>query len=260
LPRKLELQLDELGDEVQLLSEPCEVAGFSFEQQQLLQLHGEVGVELKLLEGGGMSLREWMEQQQQKQQGKQQGKEGGDEERQGEGVTVSYLQEKGGEQERQGGGVNISCRQEQGEMKQQQQKEQQQEEESQHQHVEEEEGSSMGHHYQQQQQQKEQLEPLQPVVLSWFQADCGDGGWLSTGPGATYYGHWQQSIEMHPLGAAAADGSGAGGGGAAAVASQSIAPDAAADAAGGGLAWGKGGVVKLVTQWALDRLIFRIES
>jgi hypothetical protein len=34
------------------------------------------------------------------------------------------------------------------------------------------------------------------LVVSWFEADCGDGGWLSTAPGKTHLGHWQQSVEF----------------------------------------------------------------
>eukprot|EP00775_Hariotina_reticulata_P012487 gene12487-12621_t len=33
-------------------------------------------------------------------------------------------------------------------------------------------------------------------VISWFEADCGCGGWLATRPGSTKYGHWQQSVEF----------------------------------------------------------------
>jgi hypothetical protein len=42
-------------------------------------------------------------------------------------------------------------------------------------------------------------------VVSWSEADCGAGGWLSTAPGTTKYGHWQQSVEFVavPLAAAA---------------------------------------------------------
>lgn len=32
-------------------------------------------------------------------------------------------------------------------------------------------------------------------VVSWWEADCGAGGWLSTRPGKTALGHWQQSLE-----------------------------------------------------------------
>jgi len=42
------------------------------------------------------------------------------------------------------------------------------------------------------------------VVVSWFEADCGAGGWLSTRPGTTQLGHWQQSVEFVGLAAAAA--------------------------------------------------------
>jgi hypothetical protein len=31
--------------------------------------------------------------------------------------------------------------------------------------------------------------------VSWWEADCGAGGWLSTRPGKTALGHWQQSLE-----------------------------------------------------------------
>lgn len=34
------------------------------------------------------------------------------------------------------------------------------------------------------------------LVVSWFEADCGEGGWLSTAPGNTRLGHWQQSVEF----------------------------------------------------------------
>jgi hypothetical protein len=42
------------------------------------------------------------------------------------------------------------------------------------------------------------------LVVSWFEADCGEGGWLSTAPGNTPLGHWQQSVEF--VGHAAAVG------------------------------------------------------
>ncbi|KAF6255386.1 hypothetical protein COO60DRAFT_216233 [Scenedesmus sp. NREL 46B-D3] len=41
-------------------------------------------------------------------------------------------------------------------------------------------------------------------VVSWFEADCGAGGWLSTAPGTTKYGHWQQSVEFVAVPPAAA--------------------------------------------------------
>lgn len=36
----------------------------------------------------------------------------------------------------------------------------------------------------------------QLLVVSWFEADCGQGGVLSTAPGHTALGHWQQSVEF----------------------------------------------------------------
>lgn len=33
-------------------------------------------------------------------------------------------------------------------------------------------------------------------IVHWFEADCGEAGWLSTGPGHTYYGHWTQSVDF----------------------------------------------------------------
>lgn len=41
------------------------------------------------------------------------------------------------------------------------------------------------------------------LVVSWFEADCGEGGWLSTAPGNTRLGHWQQSVELVRSAAAA---------------------------------------------------------
>lgn len=35
-------------------------------------------------------------------------------------------------------------------------------------------------------------------IVHWFKADCGAGGWLSTGPGNTLYGHWVQNVELLP--------------------------------------------------------------
>jgi hypothetical protein len=47
------------------------------------------------------------------------------------------------------------------------------------------------------------------LVVSWFEADCAEGGWLSTEPGNTRLGHWQQSVEFVRCAgpAATADGS-----------------------------------------------------
>lgn len=35
-------------------------------------------------------------------------------------------------------------------------------------------------------------------VVSWFEADCGEGGWMSTAPGAVGggRGHWMQSVQF----------------------------------------------------------------
>ncbi|KAF8067170.1 hypothetical protein HT031_002217 [Scenedesmus sp. PABB004] len=63
-------------------------------------------------------------------------------------------------------------------------------------------------------------------VVSWFEADCGDGGWLSTAPGATKYGHWQQSLEF-------------------------VAPPPARSA-------GPGPEFHLTVTWAVDRLRFSV--
>ncbi len=33
-------------------------------------------------------------------------------------------------------------------------------------------------------------------AVYWFEADCGEGGWLSTGPGYCHYGHWSQCFDF----------------------------------------------------------------
>lgn len=40
--------------------------------------------------------------------------------------------------------------------------------------------------------------PEAHCVLYWFEADCGEGGVLSTAPGKTRFGHWVQNVELLP--------------------------------------------------------------
>lgn len=52
-------------------------------------------------------------------------------------------------------------------------------------------------------------EQVADCIVSWFEADLGDGGWLSSGPvrtGSSRTGHWEQSVQLmqEPLHLAAA--------------------------------------------------------
>lgn len=133
-PRKLELQLDELQDQMLLLTAPQSVLELDF--QQPIQLNGKQVVELPALQQP-LLLGHWMQQQQQGSAGS---------------ITQAGIKPAAGSQvQGQGSDVLRDC-----------------------------------------------------VVVSWFEADCGAGGWLSTRPGTTQLGHWQQSVEFVGLAAAAA--------------------------------------------------------
>jgi hypothetical protein len=73
-------------------------------------------------------------------------------------------------------------------------------------------------------------------VLYWFEADCGEGSVVSTEPGTTHYGHWQQSFEF--LGPRTAEG---------------------LLAAGSGAGGGRGGFdAVLAARWGPDRVMFEV--
>lgn len=39
--------------------------------------------------------------------------------------------------------------------------------------------------------------PVADCIVSWFEADLGEGGWLSTGPGlVSAGGHWVQNVQL----------------------------------------------------------------
>jgi hypothetical protein len=105
---------------------------------------------------------------------------------------------------------------------------------------------------QQQQQQQPETQPQSAsnassakheelLVVSWFEADCGEGGWLSTAPGNTPLGHWQQSVEF--VGRASAVGP-----------SSSIGSSGAVDGAVGAQA----GKFDLQVSWNHDRVSFTL--
>jgi hypothetical protein len=87
------------------------------------------------------------------------------------------------------------------------------------------------------------------LVVSWFEADCGAGGWLSTAPGTTPLGHWQQSVEFVRSSTAVAlhrtAQSGSGGG------------SSGSSGSGSGVAAGVAGpTLTLQVSWTHDRLSF----
>jgi hypothetical protein len=79
------------------------------------------------------------------------------------------------------------------------------------------------------------------LVVSWFEADCGEGGWLSTAPGKTCLGHWQQSVEFVGLSVVAGMGNSRSGAGE---------RPAAVDTAGGSY--------HLQVSWNHDRVSFTL--
>jgi hypothetical protein len=89
-------------------------------------------------------------------------------------------------------------------------------------------------------------------VVSWFEADCGAGGWLSTAPGTTKYGHWQQSVEFVavPPAAAAVAAAVLGGG------LSTCAEDG--DEEGEGSGSSSSGSFNVCVSWAVDRLKFSL--
>lgn len=88
-------------------------------------------------------------------------------------------------------------------------------------------------------------------VVSWFEADCGAGGWLSTAPGTTKYGHWQQSVEFVAAPAAAAVAAAVLGGGLA-----TFDEDETDDSVGSS----SSSSLSLRVSWAVDRLKFRLTA
>lgn len=161
-PRKLELQLDELAGQLLLLTQPVAVMEVNFERQWPLDLNGQVTVQLPLLQKP-LLLGKWMKQQRQAGVEQQQQVQQQRQQPQGEGseAVAKVPAADGGTSpslERSSAGVGAPCT---------------------HGREWQQEASGSG-----------------LCVVSWFEADCGAGGWLSTAPGNTKYGHWQQSVEF----------------------------------------------------------------
>lgn len=89
-------------------------------------------------------------------------------------------------------------------------------------------------------------------VVSWFEADCGAGGWLSTAPGTTKYGHWQQSVEFVAAPPAAAAVAAAVLGGGLATFDEDETDDSVGSSSSSSLS--------LRVSWAVDRLKFSLTA
>jgi hypothetical protein len=146
-PRKLELQLEDLADQLLLLTQPQPV--LELDLQQPIKLSGKQAVQLQALPGG-LLLQEWMQQQQHAQEGQQPPcKQAAC--RSDPAAATSSSSAAAGDAE-----VNAASA-----------------------------GVPAGG-----------LGSAGLLVVSWFEAGCGEGGWLSTEPGKTRLGHWQQSVEF----------------------------------------------------------------
>jgi hypothetical protein len=96
-------------------------------------------------------------------------------------------------------------------------------------------------------------------VVSWFEADCGAGGWLSTAPGTTKYGHWQQSVEFvaGPPAAAAAVAAAVLGGGLQ-VCEEEEEAEGEEEGSGSSGSSSSSRMFMLRVNWAVDRLKFSL--
>lgn len=148
-PRKLELQLEDLQDQMLLLTAPQSVLELDF--QQPIKLSGKQAVQLQGLESA-LLLRKWMQHQQ------------------GDGryaCSSTDSSQSAGSTAAAAGANSVGAVQQVAAG-----------------------GNAAG------QQGMTEWDRQGLVVVSWFEADCGEGGWLSTAPGKTRLGHWQQSVEF----------------------------------------------------------------
>jgi hypothetical protein len=209
-PRKLELQLEDLADQLVLLTQPQQVLELDF--QQPIKLSGRQTVQLPALPGSGLLLQDWMQQQQQQQQqpqegGKQQQPPPCEQEQpvcsSSPAAAVDSTTTSSSAAAGDAGADAMAA------------------------------GVATG-----------AVGSAGLLVVSWFEADCGEGGWLSTEPGKTRLGHWQQSVEF--VGSRGSSRGRVGGG------SQACAQQAAGS---GGESCGS---YKLQVSWNHDRVSFAL--
>jgi hypothetical protein len=208
-PRKIELQLDDLAQELQLLMAPASVLEIDFEKDWPLRLNGQVDVQLPALEAA-VSLSSWMQQQQQLQP-------------QVQHVTAQQQQQQ---QQQQQLGLASSLSGGGGGLTQQLHRKKTQKKKA---------GAAAA--------------TKELCVVSWFEADCGAGGWLSTAPGTTKYGHWQQSVEFVAVPPAAA-----------AIAAAVLGGGLASFDEDGNGSSSSSGSLSLRVNWAVDRLKFSLAA
>lgn len=153
-PRKLELQLEDLADQLLLLTQPQPVLELDF--QQPIKLSGKQAVQLQALPEGGLLLQEWMQQQHAQEGEEQHVPPSGQEQAVCSSTPAAAATTTSNSTTAGDAGVSAVAA-----------------------------GIAAG-----------AVGSAGLLVVSWFEADCGEGGWLSTEPGKTRLGHWQQSVEF----------------------------------------------------------------